>query len=173
MMNPGNYNMMTLHIKPVEGYEEVVKEYYTSHGTFHEGDAGLDLFCLENLVVPARAYSVKMPLGVSMEAFYLYTMGYGNKFILEPKPASFYLYPRSSTGSKTPIRLSNSVGIIDAGYRGPLIAIIDNVSDEPFTMEKGERYFQVCAPDLCPIKFRLVKELSDTSRGEGGFGSTG
>jgi len=169
-MNP---ETMSLLIKPVEGYEEVVKEYYTSHGTFHEGDAGLDLFCLEDLVVPARAYSVKMPLGVSMEAFYPYTRGCGNKFSSECKPASFYLYPRSSTGSKTPIRLSNSVGIIDAGYRGPLIAIIDNISDEPFTMKKGERYFQVCAPDLRSIKFELVEELSDTSRGEGGFGSTG
>lgn len=170
---------MTLFIKPVDGYEEVVTEYYTFHCTFHEGDAGLDLFCVEDLVVPARAYSVKMPLGVSMEAFYPYVMTFTNTRThstrCEPrrKPTAFYLYPRSSTGSKTPIRLSNSVGVIDAGYRGPLMAILDNVSDEPFTMKKGERYFQVCSPDLCPITFELVEELSDTSRGDGGFGSTG
>ena len=168
---------MRLLIKPVEGYEGVVKEYYSTHGAFYKGDAGLDLFCLEDLVIPARAYSFKMPFGVCMEAFYPGVMahqeGGGWERELPFKPTAFYLYPRSSTGSKTPIRLSNSVGIIDASYRGPLIALLDNISDEPFTMKKGERYFQVCAPDLSSIKFQLVKELSVTSRGSGRFGSTG
>nr|QBK87599.1 MAG: dUTP diphosphatase [Marseillevirus LCMAC201] len=157
-------NSMNLRIMPVAGSEELVKEYYSDHGSFHDGDAGLDLFCLEDLTVPPRAYSVKMTLGVCAQAFYTHALS---------DTTGFYLYPRSSTGSKTPIRLSNSVGIIDAGYRGPLTAILDNVSDEPFTMKKGERYFQVCAPDLVPIRFTLVSELSDSSRGKYGFGSTG
>lgn len=157
---------MELHIKPETGYEDIVKEFYSNHGTFHNGDAGLDLFCLEDLIVPPKAYSVKMPLGVCMEAFY--TSGPGGK-----TATGFYMFPRSSTGSKTPIRLSNSVGIIDAGYRGPLTAILDNLSDEPFVMKKGERYFQVCAPTMVPIHFELVTSLSDSTRGTGGFGSTG
>lgn len=161
---------MHLFIKPVTGREELVKEYYSDHGTFHDGDSGLDLFCLEDLVIPARAYSVKMHLGVWMEAVYPSLDHYADSPFT---PTGFYLYPRSSTGSKTPIRLSNSVGIIDAGYRGPIMALLDNVSDEPFTMKKGERYFQVCAPNLSPIQFQLVDQLSDTSRGEGGLGSTG
>ncbi len=164
---------INLLIKPVTGSETVVQEYYSNHGTFHDGDAGLDIFCLEDLKVPARACSVKMPLGVCIEAkaksFKKLMKGDSNWRL----PTAFYLYPRSSTGSKTPIRLSNSVGIIDAGYRGPLTAILDNISDEPFTMKKGERYFQICAPNLCPIHFALVDELSETTRDVGGFGSTG
>ena len=169
---------MHLHIKPDSGCEDSVQEFYSKHGTFHEGDSGLDLFCLEDLTVQPRAYSVKMPLGVCMEAFYPHDIRWTNELGIDfgkhvCEPTGFYLYPRSSTGSKTPIRLSNSVGIIDAGYRGPLTAILDNVSDEPFVMRKGERYFQVCAPDLSPIMFKLVDQLSDSTRGTGGFGSTG
>ncbi len=164
---------MQLRIKPDEGCEEAVKEYYSNHGTFHDGDAGLDLFCLEDLTVPPRAYSVKMPLGVCMEAFYRREVRWSTGGMNYNEPTGFYLYPRSSTGSRTPIRLSNSVGIVDSGYRGPLTAILDNVSDQPFVMHKGERYFQVCAPNLTPISFTVVDQLSDTTRGEGGFGSTG
>ena len=48
------------------------------------------------------------------------------------RPVGYYMYPRSSTGSKTPLRLANSVGIIDSGYRGPLMAVLDNVKNEPY-----------------------------------------
>ena len=166
---------MEVHIEPVEGYESVVNEHYRSHGTFHKGDAGLDLFCVETVVVPKRAISVKIPLGICVEAYYpgdiMYRDGEGVSQRL--KPASFYLFPRSSTGLKTPIRLSNSVGIIDSSYRGQLMAIVDNISDEPFTLKKGERYFQICTPTLGPIECTLVHTLSETSRGKGGLGSTG
>jgi len=168
---------MNLLVRPVPEFEETVKELYTDHGSFHEGDSGLDLFCLTDYTVPARSYSVKIPLGVSMEAFYLGPFNgkttRETNFETKKIPTGFYLYPRSSTGSKTPIRLSNSVGIIDAGYRGPLMAIVDNISDDDFTLKRGERYFQVCAPDLGPIQFKLVDTLSETTRGEEGFGSTG
>jgi dUTP pyrophosphatase len=84
----------------------------------------------------------------------------------------YYMYPRSSV-SKTPMRLANSVGIIDAGYRGHLIAMVDS-SIEQFQLHMGERYFQICAPNLCPIYVELVYDLGDdTNRGTGGFGSTG
>lgn len=152
---------MNLNIKAVEGCEEVISEFYTNHGNFHNGDSGLDLYAPQDLLVPARGYSIKMPLGICAEAF------------IDGKPCSFYLYPRSSTGLRTPLRLSNSVGIIDSGYRGELAAILDNVSDEPFMVQRGERYFQICAPDLTPIDYKLVSELSESSRGTGGFGSTG
>ena len=121
---------MQLLVKPVAGSEELVKEYYGCHGTFHDGDAGLDLFCLEDLTIPARWCSIKMPLGVCMEAYYRRESRWHDTRSGERggrtyhEPTAFYLYPRSSTGAKTPIRLSNSVGIIDAGYRGPLTAIL-------------------------------------------------
>lgn len=175
-MNPHNRRMNIL-VCPVPGQEEVVKELYGNHGSFYEGDSGLDLFCIEDATIPGRSHSTKVPLGVCMEAFYPYkftTIGRSGTCI-EPRrePTAFYLYPRSSTGSKTPIRLSNSVGVIDSSYRGELMAIVDNVSDEAFTLKKDERYFQVCAPDLGPISFELVDSLSETARGTGGLGSTG
>ena len=85
---------------------------------------------------------------------------------------SYYLYPRSSI-SNTPLRMSNSVGIIDAGYRGNIMAALDNHSDEPYVIKKGTRLFQICCPILSQINMKVVDELSDTSRDTGGFGSTG
>ena len=80
--------------------------------------------------------------------------------------------PRSSI-SKTPLRQCNSVGLIDGGYRGEIMAAVDNVKDEPYTVEPGQRLFQLVAMDGSPIHFELVSMLTETGRGEGGFGSTG
>ena len=84
----------------------------------------------------------------------------------------YYLYPRSSI-YKTPLRLSNSVGIIDAGYRGNIMAAVDNLSDEPFQVQRGQRLFQITGRYLEAIELQLVESLSNTIRGGGGFGSTG
>ena len=84
----------------------------------------------------------------------------------------YYLYPRSSI-YKTPIRLSNSVGIIDAGYRGNIMACVDNHSDKDYKIEKGTRLFQICAGDLSIFHTDIVNNLSNTNRNIGGFGSTG
>ena len=142
-----------------------VKELYDNHSSYHEGDSGLDLFVTQRIVVPAKSLSFKIDLCISCEA--LKTMGN------LPMNVSYYLYPRSSMGAKTPLRLSNSVGIIDAGYRGNIMAIVDNLSDEDFVFEQNTRLFQLCSPDLSPISFEVVNELSETSRGSGGLGSTG
>ena len=89
----------------------------------------------------------------------------------------YYLYPRSSTGSKTPLRMANSVGIIDSGYRGNLQVYLDNISQEDFTITQGERYVQICPPNLdYPIYVVVVDKIEDlglTNRGSNGFGSTG
>jgi dUTP pyrophosphatase len=95
----------------------------------------------------------------------------------------YYMYPRSSL-SKTPLRLANSTGIIDSGYRGHLIGMFDVVNindnlvdDADYIGAKYDRYLQICAPGLVPIIVEIVSLKSDlgdeTSRGEGGFGSTG
>ncbi len=87
------------------------------------------------------------------------------------QPSSYFLYPRSSI-SKTPYRLANSVGIIDSGYRGNIIAALDIIdSYQPFP----EKIVQICAPNLESIHVTLVDsidQLGFTERGEGGFGST-
>jgi dUTP pyrophosphatase len=151
---------MHLHIKP---NDDNVKVLYDNHTTYHLGDAGLDLFCPEELVIPAKSLGYKVNLGIRCEAL-------NNE---KTEGVSFKLYARSSTGSKTPLRLANNVGIIDKGYRGPLIACFDNLSEEDFLVEKNMRLVQICGSPLQDITFELVEELSDTTRGVGGFGSTG
>jgi dUTPase len=92
-------------------------------------------------------------------------------------PQAYYLYPRSSI-VKTPIRLSNSVGIIDSGYRGEITAFVDKLDTQvdSFFVRAMDRYFQICHPSLMPFKVVMVdtkEELGITERGDGGFGSTG
>ena len=93
------------------------------------------------------------------------------------RPVCYYLYPRSSTGSKTRLRMANSVGIIDSGYRGNIIAMFDNIGNEDYKVMEGDRLVQICAPNIeYPLKLRIVNKLEDlglTERGAGGFGSTG
>lgn len=152
---------MHLKLKPVN---DEVSSMYQNHSSYHEGDSGLDLFVTQRIVVPAKSLSFKIDLCISCEAF---------QDKSKQMNVSYYLYPRSSMGAKTPLRLSNSVGIIDAGYRGNIMAIVDNLSDEDFVIEQNTRLFQLCSPVLSPISFEVVNELSETSRGSGGLGSTG
>ena len=141
-----------LHLK-IKLHLDSLSEYYANHSTFHQDDAGLDLFCPENIVVnPGQQVAIK--LGIACEP-----------------SSSYFLVPRSSI-SKTPLRMSNSIGIIDKGYRGELIAMVDNIKDLPYEIKKGTRLFQIISPALLPIQFSLVTELDSTSRGSGGFGST-
>jgi dUTPase len=97
----------------------------------------------------------------------------------------YYMYPRSSL-SRTPLRLANSTGIIDAGYRGHLMGMFDVVNlpdnlspsrEADFFGQKFDRYLQICAPGMVPIIVEIVdsrEELGEeTARGGGGFGSTG
>jgi len=150
---------MKLLIKPTDDY---VKTLYKNHEHYNEGDSGLDLFCPEEIVIEPGT-TRKIDLQIQCEAL---------SDLDGEKNVSYYLYPRSSI-IKTPLRLSNSVGIIDAGYRGNIIACVDNIKNIAFKIEKGTRLFQICGPTLEPIVFRLVEELSNTQRGSGGFGSTG
>ena len=76
-------------------------------------------------------------------------------------------------GVKTPLRLSNSVGVMDSGYRGSVIAIVDNISKSDFRVEAGTRLVQLCGPVLEPVSFQLVNSLNETTRGGDGLGSTG
>ena len=93
--------------------------------------------------------------------------------ILCMQPSPYYLYARSSI-YKTNFCLANNVGIIDTGYRGNLCAALHNTSYGQSLVKMGTRMTQICMPNLSPnFHVRLVNKLSDTSRGSGGFGSTG
>tara|TARA_Y100001970_G_scaffold230519_1_gene286244 strand:+ start:3438 stop:3884 length:447 start_codon:yes stop_codon:yes gene_type:complete len=147
-----------MHIK-IKILDQSVREYYMNHGYYNDGDAGLDLFVPQDTLVKSHSTAM-IKLHIACEAH------------LPSRPTSFYMYPRSSI-SKTPLRLANSVGIIDAGYRGPLIVAVDNISDTEYIVRRGTRLVQICGPMLEPITYELKSELSTTSRGSGGYGSTG
>jgi dUTP pyrophosphatase len=89
--------------------------------------------------------------------------------------SGYMLFPRSSL-SKTPLRLANSVGVIDSGYRGNIIGMFDCRCDQ-YKINNMDRLLQICAPTMCPIYVELVEKESDlglnSSRGAGGFGSSG
>ena len=89
----------------------------------------------------------------------------------------YYLYPRSSI-TNTPLRLANSVGIIDSGYRGNLIGKFDCIAQNQsqYQIQQFDRLLQICAPGLVPIYVELVLNndvLGTTDRGSNGFGSSG
>ena len=144
---------MKIKIKPKN---KEVASMYKNHGHFHEGDAGLDLFIIENQIINPGETS-KIKLGISCEN-------------MDQKP--YLLMPRSSI-SKTPLRLCNAVGLIDAGYRGEIMAAVDNIKQEIYEVERGQRLFQLVSMGGGPIYFELVDDLSTSDRGKGGFGSTG
>ena len=151
---------------------------YFDHSEFHPGDSGLDLFipnkftlssrgkCRVNLHVHCQAYFLKNDMLSRMVRFFKKDIPEDHKIY-----TGYSLYPRSSI-SKTPLMFSNSVGVIDSGYTGNLQMALYNVSDTDFTVEAGDRLCQIAGPQYNPIKFVLVSRLRDTSRGNGGFGST-
>ena len=148
--------MLDLRIKILD---DEVSSYYKDRNTTYDGDAGMDLYCPHQLIIePNETLLIKMGIACEMTDEYL--------------PVSFMLVPRSSI-SKTPLRMSNSIGIIDSGYRGEIMASVDNISNEDYMITPGQRLFQIVHPTLYPFNVDVVEELSETERGDGGFGSTG
>lgn len=123
----------------------------------HACDAGLDLKASKTVMLaPGETYN--MGLGVGIEV-----------------PASMvaYVIPRSSIGVKTPLRMSNSIGVIDAGYTGEIHACYTNMSNDSYVIHEGERIAQLVVQDIHLPELELVDEFEDTERGTNGFGSTG
>ena len=81
--------------------------------------------------------------------------------------------PRSGLAVKHGITLPNTPGTIDSDYRGPLGVALINLGAEPYTIQHGDRIAQMIIAPVVQVGFEVVKTLSDTARGEGGFGSTG
>ena len=121
-----------------------------------EGDAGLDLVATS--IVNEEAFQITYGLGVAMEI---------------PEGFVGLVFPRSSI-RKYDLSLTNCVGVIDSGYRGELQATFRKergVASKKY--EVGDKICQIIIIPYPPIEFNEVNELSDTERGEGGFGSTG
>lgn len=121
--------------------------------------AGADLYaCLEESVVIHPGESVFIPTGLAMEI---------------PKGYAGLIYARSGLACKRGLAPANKVGVVDSDYRGEFMIVLHNHSAYPQTVCHAERIAQlVITPILTPV-FEETETLSDTSRADGGFGSTG
>ena len=90
-----------------------------------------------------------------------------------PEGCAAFIFARSGLASKRGLAPANKVGVIDSDYRGEIMVALHNHSDEPRVVEKGERIAQLVIAPYYTANFIQTDELSDTVRGEGGFGSTG
>ena len=121
--------------------------------------AGADLYaCLENAVTIAPGETVFIPTGLSMEL----PVGYVG-----------LIYARSGMACKRGLAPANKVGVIDSDYRGEYIVALHNHGDQPQKIAHGERIAQLVITPVFTPGFCEVDSLSQTLRGQGGFGSTG
>lgn len=124
----------------------------------HDSDAAADMYAMEDVEIPAHFNGVPIKTGVHIQL---------------PEGWVAFILPRSSIGAKTPLRLSNSAGVIDSGYRGEVRALYDNIGNEPYQIHKGDRIAQMLIMPSYRFKANVVDSLEDSDRGISGFGSTG
>lgn len=126
-------------------------QYATAHA------AGLDVVAAEEVTLqPGQRHAV--PTGFAIEI---------------PAGYEVQVRPRSGLALKHGITCLNTPGTIDSDYRGEIKVILANLGSEPFVASRGERIAQLVPAPLLRASFEEVRELSDTARGGGGFGSTG
>jgi len=120
----------------------------------HNGDAGLDLFSCEDMALGAGE-AKPVPTGIKMAI-----------------PAGFVglVWDKSGVSLKSVHRLA---GVVDAGYRGEIRVVLINLGKEPFVISKGMKIAQMLIQPVESVDVEETGCLDDTSRGEGGFGSTG
>lgn len=124
------------------------------------GSAGIDLrACLDEAVVLQPNQTILVKTGMAV-------------YIADPNYAGLIL-PRSGLGHKHGIVLGNLVGLIDSDYQGELMVSVWNRSQQPFTLEPGERMAQYVLVPVQHAAFELVDEFDHSARGTGGFGHTG
>jgi len=131
----------------------ILPKYETS------GSSGLDLSA--NIKTPVKIEPGKttiIPTGISVAI---------------PKDFEIQIRPRSGLAAKNQITVLNTPGTIDADYRGEIKVILINLSKETFIVENGARIAQMVVCPVIKAKLKEVDSLDNTSRGSGGFGSTG
>ena len=157
---------MVKYVLRIVANNEEVADFYRNHSHYNEGDSGLDLFCAEDVSF-LYGDTKKIKFNISCE---MICIDGDNTYNV-----SYLLLPRSSI-VKTNLRMSNSVGLIDAFYRGNIMAYCDNIKNTNYAYEvkKKTRLFQICSPTLTPIDhIEVVKEFLTNKKRGGGFGSTG
>ena len=123
----------------------------------HTYDAGLDLKAAKTVLLePGETYNMGLGVGVAV-----------------PENQVAYVIPRSSIGTATPLRMSNSIGVIDSGYTGEIHACYTNMGNHSYVIHEGDRIAQLVVHDIHLPELELVDEFEETERSANGFGSTG
>ena len=156
-----NHELLLKYMEEVEDHNnKIIKQDFP--------DSGFDLYLPHDTTFTMTPIN-KIDYEIKLSAFII--DNHNNVY-----PTGYYVHPRSSI-SKTPLRLANSTGIIDSGYRGNIQGLFDLKGSQNFQANKFDRFLQICSPDLRPIIVEIVskeKDLSEkTQRGYGGIGSTG
>lgn len=141
-------------VKIMKLHPEILLPQYS-----HPGDAGMDLYNMGEEVVLKPLARALLPTGLKVAV-----------------PAGYELQvrPRSGMALKKGLTVLNTPGTIDAGYRGEVGIIVYNASPtEAITIKKGDRVAQIVLKKFEEIEWQVIAELDETSRNEGGFGSTG
>lgn len=122
--------------------------------------AGADLYALTNgeTVTFASGETKLIKTGIAMEI---------------PEGYAGLIYARSGIANKRGLAPSNKVGVVDSDYRGEIMVSLHNHSNEEQSITDGERIAQLVIAPFLKVEYTEVDELTDTERGEGGFGSTG
>ena len=123
----------------------------------HPGDAGMDVFSVEDVVLPPGGRAL-VHTGLVMQL---------------PPDAEAQMRPRSGLALKHGVTVLNTPGTIDSGYRGEVGVILANFGQEPFVVEKGMKIAQIVVAPVEQAEIEEVLETDATERGAGGFGSTG
>ena len=125
----------------------------------HDTDAGCDVYCLDDYTVEPHQTMI-LPLGFKVAI---------------PNGYELQMRPRSGMSAKTKIRIANAPGTIDAGYRGEVGVIVDNIGDYPYYITKGQKVAQMVLKEVPVASFYQVDNISafESDRGEGGYGSSG
>ena len=124
-----------------------------------DGASGMDLIAF-----------VKSPINVRSKTSYLVPTGISVAF---PKEYEIQIRPRSGLAAKKNISVLNTPGTIDSDYRGEIKVILFNHGNEDFTISNGDRIAQMVLTPIVKIELEETNNLPETTRGEGGFGSTG
>jgi dUTP pyrophosphatase len=179
--------LFNMYKRAASAHNGIVEQHLKNDGPEHiDSDAGFDLFCPEQMLIAGQKtekvnHKVKAWMKLVRDHIHFEPSGAPCLKVTSAKYSNvgYHMYSRSSTGSKSPLRLANSVGIIDSGYRGNLIAVFDNCQESEFEIEKYQRLVQICPPNLSyPMLIQVVKTDDEfqqglTARGDKGFGSTG
>ncbi len=123
----------------------------------HKGDSGVDLYAAEDYLLQPMERKL-IPTGIKIEI---------------PHGYEAQVRPKSGLAVEHGISHANSVGTIDSGYRGEIKIPVINLGSEPYKIEKGKKIGQMVFAKVEEAVFEEVEELGETTRNEGGFGSTG